>query len=155
VSAFRIRLSFEGHGWLDVRIHVDSIERRMHASYIRDTPLQMIEAANLFLKGIPEASFSFEEEPGEWRWLLVRDGDSLSIRVIYFTDARRPSKRAGEEILRADVPAHTFARALKLAIDELTKDIGDEEYEKEWGRRFPCEAYDRLTVLLKSDARTR
>jgi hypothetical protein len=47
----------------------------MHVSYLSDALDDMAEAALCLLRGGREASFGFEDEPGEHRWIVpLHDG---------------------------------------------------------------------------------
>jgi len=146
---FRIELEFGGHGWIKVVLRHGAQQYQMFASYIWDFPGEMIEAANLLLQGAAEARVALAEEPGEWRWMVERSEDRLSLRVLYFHDWGL-SDEVGEQVFATQMSRRAFARAVKRAIDDLVHPNGREVYEAEWGRKFPAGAYERLREHLRS-----
>ena len=55
----------EGAGWADARISDGSRQLGMSVSYLSDALGDMAKAALHLLRGGREASFSFEDEPGQ------------------------------------------------------------------------------------------
>jgi hypothetical protein len=74
-------------GWAECRIRVDAAAANLTASYLSDALGDLCSAVIALLRGEAQARVSFEEEPGEYRWLFERSGpDRLRIRIREFED---------------------------------------------------------------------
>jgi hypothetical protein len=65
VMALRINYNLGDHGWADVDMNHGHQSVNMAASYLHDTLAEFITAANLLLKGAPDAKVIAMDEPGE------------------------------------------------------------------------------------------
>jgi len=75
-----------GAGWADARMSHDGSYRDIAVSYLSDALGDMVRAAVQLLRGASEVSFSFQDEPGEHRWILIR---AKQIHVAYLLVRRR------------------------------------------------------------------
>jgi hypothetical protein len=63
-----------GSGWAECTIAVDEQHATMTASYLSDAFGDLLGAVIRMVDGQPEATASFAEEPGEYRWRVAGGG---------------------------------------------------------------------------------
>ena len=74
-----------GSGWAECTIAVDKLHATMTASYLSDAFGDLLDAVIRMVEDQPEATASFAEEPGEYRWRFFRkEPDRLLIRILDF-----------------------------------------------------------------------
>jgi hypothetical protein len=140
-----------GAGWADARISHNSSYRDMVVSYLSDGLGDMARAALQLLHGAREVSFSFQDEPGEHRWILSRgEADSLHIRILWFDDTftSRPRER-GAEVFTCDCVVLDFVGQLSYVLQSILADEGLEGYKLRWqNHEFPLDTFTELQRLL-------
>jgi hypothetical protein len=67
-----ITYELTGHGWSECMIRVDERTVTVTASYLSDALGSLSDAVLAVLLGSRTAKASFDEEPGEYRWVLDR-----------------------------------------------------------------------------------
>ena len=85
----------------------------MTASYLSDAFGDILGAVIRMVEGQPEATASFAEEPGEYRWRFIRkEPDRLIIRILDFPQlwGNRPDEE-GKVLFEAECRLRTFAGA--------------------------------------------
>jgi hypothetical protein len=75
-----------GPGWIEAGIYDGVNHTFPTASYLSDAPADLARAAISLLEGAEEATCSWEEEPGEFRWIFEREGEELTLRILWFED---------------------------------------------------------------------
>lgn len=76
-----------GASWADCTIRVDRRECEVSASYLSDALGNLVLAAVAVLAGAHSISVAFDEEPGEYRWPVVRtDGGTVRLTVLMFQE---------------------------------------------------------------------
>jgi hypothetical protein len=140
-----------GAGWADARISHNSKYRDMAVSYLSDALGDMTQAAVRLVRGAREVSFSFQDEPGEHRWLLTRgESDSLRIRILWFHDtfSRRPQE-CGEEVFICDCTVLDFIGQVLHELHDILSEEGVDGYKRRWQNHdFPLDAYTELQRVL-------
>lgn len=146
-----VRIDFEiGSGQCNTTIVIDNKKEWIPASYISDAVGDLLAAFNRILEGSASESFSWWEEPGEYRWRFTRQGSHLSIRILSFkeTFGSRPDAE-GYNPLVASCGLNEFGIALKKALSRVSALLSPTEYKKEWDYEFPDIEYRKLQKLLK------
>lgn len=83
------------------------------ASYLSDALSEFLRAVNYMLAGGKDITFSFDEEPGEYRWLLSRKpNNGLKIKILDFQ-----APWDGTTIWKANFHFHLKQAALKRSED--------------------------------------
>lgn len=143
-----------GTGWAECTIVVDNNSCTVTASYLSDSLKDFVEAVCSLLRGNPASRFSFEEEPGEYRWILNTEPvEEVKITIVEFTDLwdDKPDSE-GMIVFQAKVGIHDFATALKAALDRILNEHGLSGYKKKWIEHdFPANEYQKLCSLLNLD----
>jgi len=138
--AFSYRLT--GVGWSEARLTLAGGEVKMRASYLSDALGDLLDALIHLHYGARQAQVSWEEEPGEFRWLLARHGRGVIVRVLWFEDE---ADEVGVEVLRGRTELDRLIRAVTSAARAVLEEHGEEGYRKRWVEHpFPT---FRLSVL--------
>ncbi len=141
-----------GGGWAECTIAIDELHATMTASYLSDAFGDLLGAVIRVVEGQPEATASFTEEPGEYRWRFFRKGpDRLLIRVLDFPGlwSDRPDEE-GQVLFEAECRLRTFAGAVLSESQRLLEKHGPEGYLALWhNHEFPLEKQKRLQQVLR------
>jgi hypothetical protein len=145
---FKYRL--RGHGWSEGRLQVGPASVELTASYLDDALGDLVRGALALARGATEVRFAWAEEPGEFRWVLVRLGRSLSVRVLWFEDgpwSSVPDER-GRELLAAACDPKAFWTAIANGARAVRDEMGTDGYKQRWvAHDFPSEQLDELLAL--------
>lgn len=113
----------------------------LSASYLDDALSDLVLATRLLLEGSDLERVSWAEEPGEYRWVLERDGDDLRIRILTFDDlwSGLPDS-AGAEQFDATCPLDAFRAAVAAGARRVLDEHGARGYREKWiEHEFPTE----------------
>lgn len=141
-----------GSGWAECTVAVDETHATVTASYLSDAFGDLLGAVIRIVEGQPEATASFAEEPGEYRWRLFRkEPDRLLIRVLEFPQlwGNRPDEE-GRVLFEAECRLRTFAGAVLAESQRLLEKHGPEGYLGMWHKHgFPLEKQEKLRQVLR------
>lgn len=133
-----------GLGWARGSLTIGGDSLTFGASYLSDAFGDLLRGVLDLLDGAPSARFSFEIEPGEYRWICHQTGGgNLAIQVLGFDDLWncRPDSE-GDVLLSASTRVFALAQALKMCADELLANHGLDGYLARWNRApFPATEY--------------
>lgn len=132
--SIRIDYRLTGTGWADCTVHVNGAAHELSASYLSDALGNLVLAAAGLLSGLHSASASFDEEPGEFRWVLEHAGGlGLVVRVIEFQElwGDRPNSE-GKQLLRYECNPLEFAEAVESAATLVLSQHGMAGYKEQW-----------------------
>jgi hypothetical protein len=148
---FTYRLT--GTGWAECDVCIDDAHITATASYLSDALGDLIRAVSNILDCAQESSFSFVEEPGEYRWHLTRKGDDrISVAIEWFDDWPETYSSPGKVLFARDCRLRTFAGAVYDACKQLLEQIGTEGYREKWiNNDFPLDQFERLKKLLRAE----
>lgn len=149
---FEFDYKLTGSGWSEARIADDDGHAIVTASYLSDALRSLLEAVALVVEGQAEARFSWDEEPGEYRWVLTREADALIIKILAFDKLWGDEPDAvGRRVFATLQDPMRVGRAVLSAAQRLIDDLGEAEYERQWVEHpFPTGALDRLRTALRS-----
>jgi hypothetical protein len=128
---FSFRLT--GPGWSEARLADSSNSATITASYLGDALGDLLEAVGLLLEGADQARCSWQEEPGEYRWLFERTASDVRLRVLAFRDqmAEEPDDQ-GEVVFEAHTPLREMAEAIADGAQSVLDEYGEDEYLRRW-----------------------
>jgi len=140
-----------GKGWAECSLDFYGTKFTVTASYLSDALLELVSGTNHILAGGNEARFSFDEEPGEFRWIMRRTQDGgLAVRILDFPElwGRKPDEE-GAVLLDVTCQLKDFAHALLLSLNALLLEFGVSGYRDKWGNsEFPSGQYRALCEHL-------
>jgi hypothetical protein len=125
------------------------------SSALSDPLGDLVRATVSLLRGAEQARVSWQDERGEWRWLLSREDERLSIRILRFreTFSREPDAR-GTPIFETTCRLADFAGQVKSQLQELLEHSDPIDSPQVWRRQFPLADFDALRELVRSGRRT-
>lgn len=146
-----ISYQLTGEGWAECDVVVDDrLASTLIASHLSDALRDLLGAVVRILEGEAEATASFEDEPGEYRWRLIRlTPDRLQVRILAFPDMRDDPDDEGKVLVDAVCRLRTFAGSVYSASQRLLEKHGLEGYFDLWGMEFPMEKFETLERLLR------
>jgi hypothetical protein len=144
---FELRLAHTG--CIEARLSSPEQEVFVSATPLSDAPADLTRAILLLLEGSPEARCSWQEEPGEYRWLFTRQGGVVRLTVLDFPDAfSRQDDLRGECLFMGECELQWFASRLQQQFHYFLATLGAEDYQREWRYPFPAAELHRLQELL-------
>lgn len=143
-----------GSGWSACTVEIYGQKCVATASYLSDALRELVSGTNHILSGGNEARFRFDEEPGEYRWILRSDqGGGVSVQILEFAElwGEKPDSE-GKPILQATCVARHLGEALLVTLNRLLEEHGLDGYEKAWVEaEFPTEEYLKLCARLGAE----
>lgn len=144
------------HGWSQYFVAMGSQTMYRMPSYLTDALGDLTNAALLIAKGEKEARFSFEDEPGEYRWILKdvgtigSDEPALKVTILEFASQwpREPDS-AGTPIIEGVCAKRQFLLNVKSILRETLAVNGKEAYRVAAGYDFPSDQMDKLDRLTE------
>jgi len=152
--SLKIKYTLGSHGWANVRLSSRPRSVSMSVSYLHDTLADLISAANLLLKGAPEAKVLLMAEPGEHLvYLRATDKAYVAIEVRSFKDRASWNLETEKEykvVFNAQDTILSFSTQIFENAGRLLSRYGANGFKVRWvNHDFPINEYNRLKVLLK------
>lgn len=146
-----VRLEFVGPGWMALSLSDGAHKVEIVASYLRDTPRDLLESLAQLLSGQREARILVNEEPAEWLLRLrLLPGELLRMEVHGPGGDGPPPEPLGEPVFRHTERAERFAARVLGEFERLLREGGEDGYRYHWGLYpFPRRAYDSLAHILR------
>lgn len=146
-----IEYSLVGAGWAQCYLDVYGAVCTTTASYLSDALFELVNGTNHMLGGGNEARFSFDDEPGEYRWIFRRTSiGGLGIKILEFDDlwGGKPDED-GAVLADFMCQARDFGAALLVSLNKLLDEIGVAGYRETWSStEFPIADYKILCAHL-------
>jgi hypothetical protein len=143
--AIDYRLS--GTGWAECTLSDESSSCELTASYLSDALHNLVTAATAVLCGFSQTTFRFDEEPGEYRWIISSPRiNEIQIEIREFDQlwGDQPNE-SGRLLFQTVCLPETFARAVAKAAEKLLEKHGEVGYRDQWAEHpFPAK---QLAVL--------
>lgn len=145
------RYDLVGVGWSECTLINGDNHVTVTASYLSDALRELVAAVCRVTSGMPEATASFDEEPGEYRWRLFRiDDETLRISILEFDElwSNKPDSY-GKPVFDSQCRLRTFAGAVYDGCKRLLAKYGHDGYrEKSHDHNFPETEVRELKRLL-------
>ena len=148
------RYELVGTGWAVARLTCDDQSAELTASYLSDALGDLLVAAWTLTEGETDVRCSWDEEPGEYRWLLHCDGDNVNVRVLWFDQpwGHQPDDQ-GRIVFYARPTLESFVRALVDGASAVQQLHGHDGYRKKWvDHNFPADTLAYLDRWLDQPA---
>lgn len=151
--ALTINYNLGDHGWADVDMHNGSQGVNMTVSYLHDTLAEFITAANLLLKGAPDAKVIAMDEPGEHLIYLQSLGATdVAIEIRWFRDWASwniITEKEFEVVFKCYDTILNFSTEVFNTAKRILDKHGMVGYREKWIEHdFPIGEYNRLKLLL-------
>lgn len=145
------RYDLVGVGWSECTLIINDAHVTVTASYLSDALRELIAAVCRVIAGLPDATASFDEEPGEYRWRLYRiDEETIRVLILEFDElwSNKPDSD-GRSIFDSQCRLRTFAGAVYDGCKRLLAKYGNDGYREKWhDHDFPETEFRELKCLL-------
>ena len=123
----KLSISFKptGIGWADFHVADETSSCTVTASYISDALRYLVLAATAVLSGFKSATFSFDDEPGEIRWVISSPRmNEIELTILQFPElwGGKPDAE-GTPRFRTRCRPRTFAEAVNTAATESSTEL--------------------------------
>ena len=147
-----INYRLTGTGWSECQVSCGARSCTTTASYLSDALGNLVRAAVALLSGFSAVTFSFEEEPGEYRWVIRSPRlNEIELSILEFPDlyGGKPDCE-GQEIFRVRCIPETFSEAVYKAASDVLAQEGESGYVEKWvDHPFPGQQLEELKRLLE------
>ena len=140
-----------GTGWSRCTIKSGEAQCEVTASYLSDALGNLVLTALGALSGFQSVVFGFDEEPGEYRWVVQQvDINQIKVEVLYFDELWGNKPNAdGQVLISVTCRPVVFAAAVQMAAAAVLAQHGEEGYLNKWGdHSFPSRQLALLTELI-------
>lgn len=147
-----LKYNLEDAGWADCEVDIDGQTATVYASYIDDALGGFAPGIRSLLWGMDEARFSFADEPGEYRWILIPRDQQLHCRILLFNDfPTSMHDKYGKVILNCRCDFHEFISASLAMMTGVLAEHGVDGYLKKWVRHeYPMKELREIEALVQS-----
>ena len=138
-------------GWAQCTVSDKASSCTITASYLSDALRNLLIAANAVLSGFREVTFRFDEEPGEYRWVIESPRlNEIELRILSFPQLWGDNPDAeGKELFRTRCLPEQFSEAVHEAAAALLAKLGEEQYAAQWCEYpFPKLQFQELEGLI-------
>jgi hypothetical protein len=133
ICAVEFTYRLTGTGWAEARLSDRSSSTTITASYLADALGDLLVAVASMLDGADEARCSWQEEPGEYRWVFQRAGSDVHLRVLAFPDGQaNDPDGSGVVVFETRQPLRGMARVIGDAAQAVLEEYGEDEYRRRW-----------------------
>jgi hypothetical protein len=150
VVVLTIDYRLTGSGWAECTVRADDRDCKLSASYLSVALGKLVLAAAAVLAGAHSVSIGFDEEPGEYRWSVIRtDAGTVRVSILSFQDLWGNLPDAdGTPLLSVSCDPLDFAKSVWEAAEAVLKKHGLVGYKERWGHDFPSQELDLLRSYI-------
>jgi len=149
---FSIAYTLRKSGWADCTVTLNGNSINISASYLSDALGNLVLAAGMTYSGFHAVSFGFDEEPGEYRWVIDRlDGLRMNLQVLEFEElwGNAPNEK-GTVLLEGQMDIKEFAEEVERAATTVLQQHGENGYLEKWVEHpFPTHQLAFLNQLVE------
>lgn len=141
-----------GKGWSEAEIKDGESRATLTASYLSDALGDLVRAILGLLGTADKTTCSWAEEPGEYRWIFKKQGDSLFIKIVWFDVlwTNKPDEE-GTSVFSSSCKLRRFSVQLKNQLEKLLDQYGLDDYRQKWGNYdFPLSEYEKLSEIISN-----
>jgi hypothetical protein len=142
-----------GTGWAECTITDGQNTCTVSASYLSDALFNLILAANALLGRFSRVSFSFDVEPGEYRWVITSPRlNEVEVQILSLDElwGDKPDTE-GKLLFRTLCVPETFSNAVHSAAGAILATHGEAGYLEKWAEHpFPKAQFEDLSRQLAS-----
>jgi hypothetical protein len=144
------------HGWATACVSNGDAFVEMTASYLSDALGDFARAVRGLMRGLPETTFSFLDEPGEHRIVLKRDGEAVHATVHWFEDDDGADLQHGRVVLTGECGIGELVTTTISCLRKVLDMHGEAGYRERWQKDdFPMREYRDLLEWRREHAAAR
>ena len=142
-----------GTGWSEARLEDGPSSVTITASYLGDALGELLAAVEVLLEGAEQASCSWAEQPGEYRWIFDRAGSDVRLRVLALpNDDPRETDDRGQVVFESTAPVREIAGAIANGAQKVLDEYGEDEYLRLWAQHpFPLRHLELIQAHLEGE----
>ena len=143
-SKFELEYRLTGTGWASCRVAINEKSTKVTASYLSDGLGELADAIRHISAGGETAKCSFDEEPGEYRWIFNKLINQRIRIVLLFFDELWGGKPDTEGQLLVDelCDLRELDIATKIMLENVLLENGLDGYKEKWSEHdFPLDSY--------------
>ena len=142
-----------GAGWSACTLEARSAHIELSASYLSDALGNMLLSATAIASGFRTTEFGFDEEPGEYRWVVeTLENNVTTLRILEFQElwGYKPND-AGRQIFEASTTPVQYAKAVHACASRVLEEYGLKGYTERWTEHpFPEKQLALLGEVISS-----
>ena len=123
-----------GHGWAEAVVSNPDYNASMRVSYLSDALADLSNAVITILDGADEARASFDDEPGEYRWVFRKTGAAAyRLKILRFEElwSNEPDCK-GVLIFEEHGTALEYGLVVRDVLADIYHRIGRKRYRRLW-----------------------
>jgi len=152
---FDLTYNLENHGWATACASDGDRYVEMTAPYLGDALGDFARAVRGSMRGMPETTFSFLDEPGEHRTVLKRDGETVCV-TVYWIEEDCANLQHGQVVLTAECSVGELATTTINCLRKVLDTHGETGYRERWQQHdFPTQEYRDLLELHREHTAAR
>jgi hypothetical protein len=140
-----------GIGWAECTISDADNTCTVSASYLSDALGNLVLAANALLSRFSSLAFGFDEEPGEYRWVISSPRlNEIELQILGLGElwGGKPNSD-GQLMFRTICTPETFAESVHGAAAAVLAEYGEAGYLEKWTEYpFPMAQFAQLSRML-------
>ena len=140
IRQLSISYELDGTGWAHCTVDDGAARCTVNASYLSDALGTLVLAGLGVLSGFSALTFAFDEEPGEYRWIIRSpERNTMELCLLAFDERRgNPADSDGRLLLATRCRPAVFARAVHAAAQAVLERHGEAGYQERWAQHaFP------------------
>ena len=141
------------HGWAKAQVASPETVQPLSASYLSDALGDLTRSVIRLFSAteLETITCSWQEEPGEFRWIIRRCGDSIRLQIRMFHDtASRKRDEEGSLLFETQCSLLRLATQVQSQLYHVLTKFGEEGYLLRWmNYPFPMSEYQQLTTLIQ------
>ncbi len=146
-----IRYQLVGTGWAKCHVSDGLASCELSASYLSNPLYNLLLAATAAIAGFSALTFRFDEEPGEFRWVIRSPRlNEIDVEVLEFDEllGDKPDSE-GRSLFKTRCLPMTFAQAVYSAAKSVLTEYGENGYIEKWAEHpFPTLQFQELGRLI-------
>jgi hypothetical protein len=146
-----ISYELEGAGWAKCSLQSDVGAVQITSSYLSDSLRDLVLSALSVLGGFRGVDFSFDEEPGQYRWVIESTGETtIDLQLFEFPDlgSNEPNDK-GSRLFLVHTNRTIYAQAVLTAASAVLAKHGLAGYLESWHKHpFPARELELLQEAL-------
>ena len=146
-----IEYRLDGTGWSECTLIIGDDKCELTGSYLSDALRNLVLAGTAVASGFTRVSFGFDEEPGEYRWVIASPRfNEIELEILSFDElwGGKPDTE-GKSLFKARCLPEDFALAVQAAAHSVLERYGEAGYMKLWHEHpFPSAQLAELDRLL-------
>ena len=150
---FTLSYRLTGTGWAECSLSDGQASCVIRASYLSDCLLNLVLAATAVASGFTRVSFRFDEEPGEYRWVITSPRlNEIELEILSFDElwGGRPDDE-GRSLFKTRCLPEVFAKTVHDVAQQLLAEHGETGYLAKWVEHpFPSVQLSELNRLVRT-----